>query len=159
MLSAADKRWTIIAAGSELITSVIGQIVSAPGVRGWYRTIAKPVFTPPNWVFPVAWTILFTMMGTAFWMVLRRPSETPFRRTAIALFVVQLVFNSAWSAAFFGAKSPFLGLIVIVPFWGILLATGIVFRKVHRLASMLLVPYLAWVAFAALLNFTIWRMN
>jgi tryptophan-rich sensory protein len=110
-------------------------------------------------VFPIAWTLLFTLMGTAFWRVLRRPAETRGRSAGIALFLLQLVFNAGWSVAFFGAHSPLYGLVVIAPFWLLILATLLVFRAMDRLASWLLVPYLAWVSFAAVLNAAILQMN
>jgi benzodiazapine receptor len=158
-LRGSDLRWALVAAASVLIASVAGQLASASAVEGWYRTIAKPWFTPPNWVFPVAWTLLFTIMGTAFWRILRHPSGTPSRRTAIALFVVQLAFNSGWSAVFFGAQSPKYGLVVIAPLWALILATILVFRGMDRLAARMLVPYLVWLTFAAVLNVAIWTLN
>ncbi len=154
-----DLRSALLAATSVVVASVAGQLASRSAVDGWYRTLAKPVFTPPNWVFPVAWTLLFTMMGVAFWRVLRRASDTPWRRTAVVLFVAQLAFNAAWSGAFFGEHSPLFGLYVIAPLWFLILGTLLVFNAMDRLAALLLVPYLAWVSFAAALNAVIWRMN
>lgn len=149
----------LAAASSVLVTSTAGRLVSAPGVRGWYRTIAKPPFTPPNWAFPVAWSLLFVLMGVAFWRVLRAPARAPGRRAAIALFLAQLVANVGWSLAFFGANSPLYGLLVIVPFWAMIVATTLAFRAVDRPAGWLLAPYVAWVSFAAVLNAAIWRLN
>jgi tryptophan-rich sensory protein len=157
--SATDLRWAAHATASVFVASIVGQLASASSIRSWYPTIAKPWFTPPNWVFPIAWTLLFTAMGTAFWRILRRPAETRGRSAGIALFLLQLVFNAGWSVAFFGAHSPFYGLLVIAPFWLLILVTTLVFRAMDRLASWLLVPYLAWVSFAAVLNVAIWRMN
>jgi tryptophan-rich sensory protein len=158
-LRGSDRKWALVSAASVVAASVAGQLASKSAVDGWYTTIHKPWFTPPNWVFPVAWTLLFTMMGAAFWRILRRAPETPGRRAAVALFVVQLVFNAGWSAAFFGAHSPFYGLVVIAPFFALIVATTLAFRKIDHLAAWLLVPYIAWVAFAAVLTFAIWRMN
>ncbi len=148
-----------VAAASVVATSTAGRLVSAPGVAGWYKTIAKPSFNPPNWAFPVAWSLLFLLMGVAFWRVLRRPVGQPGRVSAIGFFVAQLVVNVGWSLAFFGAHSPLLGLLVIVPFWVLIVATMRAFGAVDRVASWLLAPYVAWVAFAAVLNATIWRLN
>jgi benzodiazapine receptor len=159
VLRGADLRWALLSAASVVVASVAGQLASGGAITGWYRTIAKPFYTPPDWVFPVAWTLLFTMMGTSFWRILRRPVATRNRRAGTILFFAQLALNAAWSAAFFGAHSPLLGLVVIVPFWGLILATTLVFRTMDRLAAWLLVPYLAWVAFATLLDVEIWRMN
>ncbi len=148
-----------IAAGSVLATSTTGRIVSAPGVAGWYRTIEKPWWNPPNWVFPVAWSLLFLLMGVAFYRVLRAPSASPRRRGAIVLFALQLVMNVSWSLSFFGAHSPVLGLLIVVPFWLLILATQQTFSRVDGVAGWLLVPYLAWVAFATVLNAAIVSLN
>ncbi len=152
-------RLALVAAASVIATSTAGREISRAPVAGWYKTLAKPSFNPPNWAFPVAWSLLFILMGVAFWRILRTPAGTPWRRAGIALFVVQLVLNVGWSSAFFGAHSPFLGLLVIVPFWAVIFANAAVFAKVDRPAAWLLAPYLAWVAFATVLNAAIWRMN
>lgn len=128
-------------------------------MAGWYKTIAKPSFNPPNWAFPVAWTLLFVLMGIAFWRVLRQPPRTPSRTIAVRLFCAQLVVNVCWSVSFFGAHSPLAGLLVIVPFWFMILATIGAFRRVDHVAGWLLAPYAAWVAFATVLNAAIWRLN
>lgn len=148
-----------IAAVSVLVTSTAGRIISARSVAGWYKTIAKPSFNPPNWAFPVAWSLLFVLMGVAFWRVLRQPQGTPSRTTAVGLFGAQLVVNVCWSIAFFGARSPLGGLIVIVPFWLLILTTIRTFHRVDRPAAWLLAPYAAWVAFAGVLNAAIVRLN
>ncbi len=152
-------RYAAIAAGSVVATSTTGRIVSAPGVAGWYRTIAKPWWNPPNWVFPVAWSLLFLLMGVAFYRVLRAPSTSPWRRASIVFFALQLVMNVSWSLSFFGAHSPVLGLVVVVPFWLLILATQQTFSRVDRAAGWLLVPYLGWVAFATVLNAKIVSLN
>jgi tryptophan-rich sensory protein len=152
-------RFAALAAVSVMITSTAGRLISAAPVAGWYKTLAKPSFNPPNWAFPVAWTTLFVLMGVAFWRVLRQPTEIPGRTAAIRLFVAQLVLNVGWSLAFFGARSPLYGLLVIVPFWLTILATARAFHALDRAAAYLLVPYLGWVAFATVLNAAIVRMN
>ena len=157
--SARGWRLAGIAFASVFVTSSVGRIVTAKPVAGWYRTLAKPSFNPPNWVFPVAWSALFLLMAVAFFRVLRTPSTTPRRLLAIWLFVAQLVVNVSWSAAFFGANSPLAGLIVIVPFWLLILATALTFGRIDRIAGWLLAPYLAWVAFATVLNASILRLN
>jgi tryptophan-rich sensory protein len=149
----------LLSAASVTAASTAGRIISKAPVAGWYKTIAKPSFNPPNWAFPVAWTLLFILMGIAFWRVLRTPPGTPWRAPGVALFLGQLLVNVGWSTAFFGAHSPVLGLIVIVPFWGMILATAVVFGKVDRAAGWLLAPYLAWVAFATVLNAAIVHLN
>ena len=148
-----------LAATSVAVTSFAGRTITARPVKEWYPSLVKPFFNPPNWAFPVAWTLLFVLMGIAFWRVLRTPKDTRGRRIAVVLFLVQLVVNVGWSSAFFAAHSPVLGLIVIVPFWLLIFATAGAFRVVDRAASWLLAPYLAWVAFATVLNAAIVHLN
>ena len=158
LLSRRGLAFAGVAALSVIATSTAGRLISAVPVAGWYKTLAKPSFNPPNWAFPVAWTLLFVLMGVAFWRVLRTPSAA-LRTRAMQLFLAQLVVNVGWSTAFFGARSPALGLVVIVPFWLLIVATTRAFRAVDRAAAWLLAPYLAWVAFAAVLNAAIVVMN
>lgn len=148
-----------LSAASVIIASTAGRLITAVPVKGWYTTLAKPRFNPPNWAFPVAWTLLFTLMAIAFWRVLRTSPGAPGRKGAIALFLVQLIMNVGWSAAFFGARSPLAGLIVIVPFLALILATGRAFHAIDSAAGWLLAPYAAWVSFATLLNEEILRLN
>jgi benzodiazapine receptor len=148
-----------LSAASVIVTSTAGRLITAAPVKGWYKTLAKPWFNPPNWAFPVAWTLLFALMAIAFWRVLRAPPGAPGRKRAIALFLAQLVVNVGWSAAFFGANSPLAGLIVIVPFLAMIVATGRAFHAIDSTAGWLLAPYVAWVSFATLLNEEILRLN
>jgi tryptophan-rich sensory protein len=149
----------LIAAGSVIATSTAGRLITAKPVKGWYTTLAKPSFNPPNWAFPVAWSTLFLLMGIAFWRVLRRPRETPKRSLAVGLFLAQLVVNVGWSTAFFGANSPIAGMVVIVPFLGLIVATALVFGRVDKAAGWLFAPYIAWVTFATVLNAAIVELN
>jgi benzodiazapine receptor len=134
----------------------LGSRFTRPALVPWYASLAKPAWTPPNWVFGPAWTILFALMAVAAWMVWR---QSGFLSVAMALFALQLLLNVAWSALFFGMKSPAAGMVEIVILWLAILATTIVFWRFNRVAGWLFVPYLAWVAYAASLNFAIWRMN
>ena len=131
--------------------------VSPPG--DWYQTLAKPDWTPPGWAFPVVWTTLYVLMGTAAWMVWRKRGDNRGARGALTLFVFQLLFNAAWTPTFFGAQQILAALVVIVVLWFAVLATLLAFRKVSGTAALLLVPYLVWVTIATALNFEIWRLN
>jgi len=131
--------------------------IAPPG--DWYQSLAKPDWTPPGWVFPVVWTTLYAMMGTAAWLVWRRRTAEDRARVALSLFVIQLALNAAWTPMFFGAEQILAALIIIVALWFAILATMLAFRKVSGAAALLLLPYLAWVTIAAILNFEIWRMN
>jgi benzodiazapine receptor len=139
-----------------LMTGMIGGLATAPSIESWYRTIAKPVWTPPDWVFGPVWTVLYIMIGVAAWLVWKtRDRVAP----AMVLFGVQLALNLAWSLLFFGARSPGLALIEVVFLWTSVLLTMLAFFGRQSTAGWLFVPYLAWVSFAAILNFAIWTMN
>ena len=124
----------------------------------WYAGLRKPAWNPPNWIFGPVWTALYTLMAIAAWLVWRRGGFRE-QRTALSLYLLQLLFNALWTPLFFGLKYPALAFAEILLLWGALLATILAFGKAHRFAAGLLVPYLAWVTFAAALNFALWRLN
>jgi tryptophan-rich sensory protein len=128
-------------------------------VTTWYPTLTKPGFTPPDWLFGPVWTVLYAMMGVAAALVWQRRTEDTMSQSALVLFGVQLLLNGGWSFAFFGARSPGLGLIVIVALWGALAWTTERFFRVRAAAGWLLVPYLLWVTYAGALNLSIWLLN
>ena len=137
------------------VVGASGAVFTATGLESWYGTLERPAVAPPNWVFGPVWTALFALMGGAAWLVWRRldgPDAAPARR-ALWLFAGQFALNLAWSAAFFWAQSPAAGLVVIAALWLAIAATLVAFRRVDRRAGWLLVPYLAWVTFAAYLNY------
>ena len=156
------RHWLVtaaLAAAPVIAASVLGNIATMPQIGTWYASITKPSFNPPNWIFGPVWTVLFAMMAFAFYRVLRSPAFTVGRATAIALFLFQIALNAAWSWAFFAAQSPLLGLVVIVPLWLAIAATIVAFWRIDTVSGALLLPYLAWVTFASVLNFAIWRLN
>ena len=128
-------------------------------VNTWYPALTKPFFTPPDWLFAPVWITLYALMGVAAWLVWRQGGQRPVVRTALGWFALQLVLNGAWSFAFFGAQSPGGGLAVIALLWAALVVTTQRFFQLHRGAGGLLVPYLAWVTYAAALNAAIWWLN
>lgn len=145
--------------GACYLAAFIGSIFTAPNVPTWYAALARPVFAPPDWIFAPVWTALFTLMGISAYLVWREGLADPKVRAALSIFVLQLAVNASWSAAFFGLRSPPAGLAVIIVLW-VLIALNIQkFRAVSRTAAALLLPYLIWVSFAAVLNFAIWRLN
>src|SRR5512139_913031 len=109
-----DLGLAAVAIGALAATSIAGQIATYPNLEPWYAGLQKPEFNPPNWVFAPMWTSLYALMAFAFWRALKQP-ESRERRTALILFGTLLVLNAAWSWMFFGANSPALGLINIVP--------------------------------------------
>ena len=148
-----------IAIGVVFAASFIGNAATMPNIPTWYAQIQKPWFTPPNWLFGPVWTLLFTALIVAFYRILRLDPLTPGRRRAIIIFVIQIVCNALWSIAFFGMRSPGLGLVVIVFLWSSIVANMIAFRRLDRLSSWAFPPYLAWVSFAGALNLAIYLMN
>lgn len=158
MPSVPRKHWLVLAGFILLCLAVggIGGFATAPAIDSWYRTIAKPSWNPPDFVFGPVWTILYIMMGVAAWLVWRRGERLA---PALTLFFVQLAFNLAWSLIFFGLRSPGWALVEVVFLWSSVLLTMLAFFRRDRAAGWLFVPYLAWVSFAAILNLVIWQMN
>lgn len=141
------------------LAGVLAGLATVPAVPTWYADLVKPAWTPPGWLFGPVWTLLYALMGIAVARVwLRHRSSVEGRRT-LGLFAVQLVLNAAWSFLFFGLHSPALGLAEIVVLWAGIAALVAWWWRLERPAALLLAPYLAWVAFAAALNFAIWRLN
>ncbi|MGA8292047.1 MAG: TspO/MBR family protein [Rhodoplanes sp.] len=153
-----SARLALISVSAVAAASVIGQIATYPNLAPWYANLAKPSFNPPNWVFGPVWTTLYLLMAFSVWRILRLPAGS-MRRTALTLFFVQLVLNAAWSWMFFAANSPLLGMVNIVPQTALVIATVVAFYRLDRLAAFCLVPLTAWVAFATVLNFSIWILN
>jgi len=145
----------LVLTGFILVTfcAPLAGMFSPPG--DWYASLAKPAWNPPGWIFGPVWTTLYLMMAVAAWLVWRRDG---WRRT-MGLYAVQLVLNAAWTPTFFGAQQIGWALVVILALWLAILATLLAFLRVRKAAGWLLAPYLAWVTFAAFLNFTLWRMN
>ena len=148
------KKWMVLAALLVLclgLGSAAG-FLTAQSLPTWFPTLVKPSFNPPSWLFAPVWTTLYIMMAVAAWLVW-------LRKGPLVLFYVQLALNFAWSLLFFGLHSPALALVDIVAMWIAILLTLLAFWKVDRRAGWLLVPYLAWVSFAGVLNASIWWLN
>jgi len=145
----------LVLAGFIVITfcAPLLSIGSVPGE--WYAALIKPEWNPPAWVFGPAWTLLYTLMAVAAWLVWRRVG---FSRP-LAFYFVQLVLNAVWTPIFFGAHQLGWALAEIVVLWSAILLTLLSFRCVSPAAGWLFVPYLAWVSFATFLNLTLWRLN
>ena len=142
-----------------LLAGWLGSMATTPNIPTWYAGLEKPSFNPPNSIFPIVWTALYVLMAVAAWLVWRAPASPPQRRAALVLYFVQLAVNVAWSFAFFGAQSPLAGLVVIAVLIVAIVATVLAFRRISGLAAVLLLPYLAWVAFATVLNAAIYALN
>jgi tryptophan-rich sensory protein len=124
----------------------------------WYLALNKPAWHPPAWIFGPVWSTLYVMMAVSAWLVWRRGGFAQ-QRAPLTLFLVQLALNAAWSPLFFGLQRPDVAFAEIIVLWLAIACTIAAFRRVHRVAAWLLVPYIAWVSFAAFLNGTLWRLN
>lgn len=139
---------------------VIGSFFTANSVRTWYPTLEKPFFNPPSWVFAPVWTTLYTLMGISLYLVWQKTlSSKKGNAFAVWLFLAHLGINALWSIIFFGAKDLLAALITILVLWGMIASLIKLFYRVHKTAGYLLVPYLAWVSFATLLNAAILLLN
>lgn len=138
--------------------ALFGSLLTAPALPNWYAGLQKPFFNPPNWIFAPVWTTLYFMMGIAFFLVIRERLNQN-SRPATRLFISQLGLNVVWSFAFFYLHFPLLAFAVIILLWLAILMTIIEFYKISRPAAWLLIPYLLWVSFAAILNFAVWKIN
>lgn len=138
---------------------LIGSIFTTAAIPTWYATLEKPPFTPPNWLFAPAWATLYVLMGIAAFLVWRKGLNREGAKLALIIFLIQLVLNALWSVVFFGLESPLAGVIVILVLWVAILFTILKFFKLSMVAGLLLLPYILWVSFAAILNISIWLLN
>jgi tryptophan-rich sensory protein len=148
----------LIAAAACAIALLIGGALTRPNLD-WYASLTKPGFTPPNSVFPIVWPILYVLMAISAWLAWRVPNKEADKPVAFGWFFIQLALGVLWSAAFFWAHNPALGLGVIMAFLVVIAITIIFFDRLSRLAAILLIPLLLWVCFATGLNTAIWLLN
>jgi len=142
-----------------LLVGAISGFFTMSGVNGWYAVANKPWFNPPNWIFAPVWTTLYVLMGIALFLVWRSDADKAIKQTAIALFVIQLTLNFFWSIIFFRLQQPVWAFAEIILMWIMILLTIIWFGKISPAAAWLLVPYISWVSFASVLNYSIWQLN
>jgi len=143
-----------------LVVGYLSGTVTKDSIITWYPTLVKPVFNPPNWIFAPVWTLLYAMMGVAgglIWNYLETDKEKV--KKAFLFFIIQLGLNALWSYLFFGLHNPLLALIEIIILWLMIFETYNQFKSIDRVAGLLLIPYLLWVAFATILNASIWWLN
>ena len=124
----------------------------------WYASLSKPDWNPPSWLFGPVWATLYTMMGISAWLVWRSGGFRS-QRLPLSFFLFQLILNAAWTPLFFGLHWQGLAFVEILLLWGGIFITIVAFRDVNRVAAWLLLPYLFWVGFAAILNFKLWQLN
>lgn len=146
----------IIACEAVGITSSFFTVQNIPT---WYATLERPWFAPPNWLFGPVWTILYALMGISVALVWEQGIKKPQVKQAVQTFVAQLVANFFWSILFFGLRSPILGLVGVFVLWSLIVLTIKQFYPLSKWAAYLLLPYLAWVSFASLLNLALFILN
>ncbi len=144
--------------GCELV-GFLGTPFTISAIPTWYATLHKPFFAPPNWIFGPVWTLLYFLMGVAFYLIWKQGWKKKKVKMAGMYFLAQLALNFLWTPIFFGLRAPLPGLIVIVAIWVFIVMTMKKFYPLSRLAFYLLVPYLLWVSFATLLNAAIVVLN
>ena len=155
-----DNQWWVLCGFgvASFTAAAIGGTATSRAVRDWYPTLVKPAWNPPAWLFGPVWTVLYLAMAVAAWLVWRRAGWAG-ARLALTLFMVQLTLNAAWSIIFFGLRNPGAAVVEVMVLWAAILGTLVLFWQVSVPAGILFIPYLAWVSFATVLNFAIWRLN
>ncbi|MGB9824977.1 MAG: TspO/MBR family protein [Candidatus Hydrothermia bacterium] len=148
----------VVSIALPLIIGFIGGIATSSSVSTWYKGLVKPSFTPPNWLFGPAWTLLYILMGIAFYIVWMKNFGGK-ASLIITIFSLQLLANLLWSILFFGLKNPLLGLVDIVVLWILILINIVYFFRVSNAAGILLIPYILWVTFATALNAGVYILN
>lgn len=164
------------------LAGAVGSIFTTPAIKNWYYFLNKPGFSPPSWLFAPVWTILFLLMGISLYLAWSKDFNSNVsaneaqkkvwnpvsaklwlgswrEENAALIFVLQLVLNILWSVIFFGLKSPGLAFVEILMLWFAILYTIVNFYRVSKISAYLLIPYIVWVSFAAILNFFVWRLN
>ncbi|NGY38674.1 tryptophan-rich sensory protein [Flavobacterium sp. XN-5] len=143
-----------------LVIGYFSGIVTQSAITDWYPTLIKPSFNPPNWIFAPVWSMLYVMMGVAAGLVWdRMDSNKEVVKKALIIFAIQLALNALWSYLFFGLHNPMLAGLEIIILWLVIYETYLQFSKINKIAAYLLIPYLAWVSFAMVLNGSIWWLN
>ena len=149
----------IVAIGVCQLAGFVGSLFTTPSIPTWYAALRKPSFNPPNWIFGPVWTTLFVLMGIAAFIVWNKGLDRKGVKAALLLFIIQLLLNMLWSYLFFTLHSPLYAFVEIIILWLAILLTMVKFFPISRAAGYLLLPYILWVSFAAVLNFTLFRLN
>lgn len=140
------------------LAGLLGSLFTAPAIPKWYTSLQKPSFTPPSWLFSPVWIFLYVLMGLTLYILWQAHSRREVK-TARVFFAIQLILNVLWSVIFFGLKSPMAAFIEIIVLFLAILLTILISFKVSKTAGYLLLPYIIWVSFAAVLNYFFWKLN
>jgi translocator protein len=158
-MTSGARQWAMLAVFVVICFAAagVGSLATSTSVGSWYQTLRRPSWNPPDWIFGPVWSSLYLSMAVAAWLVWRRGSVGT--KYALLLFFVQLGLNVLWSVIFFGLRLPGQAFAEIIALWVAILLTTAAFWRSSALAGALLLPYLVWVSFAAILNYTIWQLN
>jgi len=149
----------VLSLAAALAAGAVGAFATGSAAPTWYRSLKKPSFNPPDWLFGPAWAALYLLMGVAAFLVWRTGFGAPGVKLALAVFLIQLILNALWSVFFFGLRSLLAGLVGIVALWLAIVATIVLFLRISTAAGILLLPYICWVTFATALNAAILSLN
>ncbi|MCO5934304.1 tryptophan-rich sensory protein [Mucilaginibacter sp. RB4R14] len=149
----------IISLSITLAIGVVAAMSTRPEIANWYVTLKKPDFTPPNWLFPVAWTTLYILIGIAAYLVWQLRDGSRTYKTALTIYIIQLMLNFSWPIVFFGMHDILSGLVIIIALLVTIILNISWFGRFSRAAAWLLAPYLLWVGYAMLLNLSIFVIN
>ena len=141
------------------LAGIIGSVFTTSAIPTWFAGLKKPSFNPPSWLFGPVWITLYTMMGVSLYLVWQKRGEIKMAWPAIVFFLVHLVVNASWSIIFFGQKNPGMAFAVIILLWLMIVVSIALFYRINKTAGLLLIPYLFWVSFASVLNYSIWKLN
>ena len=136
---------------------IVGSVATIPKISGWYLHLNKPFFNPPNWIFGPVWTGLYLMMGVSMYLILLK--RRGLGNGVFRWYWIQLLLNILWSWVFFGNENLGMGMVIILMLWWSIRMTIKSFAKVEKNSAILLIPYLAWVSFATILNAAAWGLN
>jgi tryptophan-rich sensory protein len=149
----------LISISAVVAAGAIGSVITSSSVTTWYVSLPKPSFNPPSWVFGPVWTVLFLLMAIAAYLIWKKGWKRPEVRVALSLYSAQLVLNVLWTVLFFGYHNLAAAYVEIIILWFVIFLTMEFFRDISKTAAWLLLPYLLWVAFAAVLTFSIWNIS
>lgn len=154
------NRWLVLLGflAATFAAAALGNAATASGLGAWYDSLQKPAWNPPRWLFGPVWSTLYALMAVAAWCVWQH-REHPDTRNALAWFFRQLVLNALWSFLFFGFRRPDLAFAEILILLAMIVVVQVKFARIDRTAALLWAPYVAWVAFASVLNGTLWWLN
>lgn len=145
--------------GVSLLAGALGSFFTQSSVSTWFLNLNKPVFNPPSYLFGPVWTFLFILMGISLYLIISTKFDKKIKQKAYLLFAIQWVLNIGWSFLFFYLRNPLLGFIEIIILLVSIILTTVYFYRINKVAGYLFIPYIFWVSFATVLNFSIWFLN